>query len=124
VISRRDRILIATCILLICAVAWAYLVHLDGRASSSHASATTLAGMGMSMGARRCCRRPAHVHHVGRDDGRHDGPECDTGFLLLLAASKARRGERGVPTVVLVFGLGYLTIWLGFSVVRRSRTGH
>ena len=36
--------------------------------------------------------------------------------LLLLAGSHARRGEHGAPTVVLLFGLGYLTIWLGFSV--------
>ena len=35
--------------------------------------------------------------------------------LLLFAASHARRGARGVPAIVLLFGLGYLTIWLGFS---------
>lgn len=35
--------------------------------------------------------------------------------LLLFAAAHARRAERGAPAVVLLFGLGYLTMWLGFS---------
>lgn len=38
-----------------------------------------------------------------------------TPMLLVFAASHARRAERGVPTVVLLFGLGYLAVWLGFS---------
>jgi predicted metal-binding membrane protein len=33
----------------------------------------------------------------------------------VFAAAHARRRERGVPTLVLLFALGYLTIWLGFS---------
>jgi predicted metal-binding membrane protein len=36
-------------------------------------------------------------------------------ILLLFATSQARRGARGVPTLTLLFGVGYLTIWLGFS---------
>jgi len=116
VIPRRDRILIVTCILLICAVAWAYLVHLGGRASSSHASATAMAGMGMSMDAPSGVAGVLltftmwAVMMVGMM-----GPTAAP-VLLLLAASHARRRERGVPTVVLLFGLGYLMIWLGFSV--------
>jgi predicted metal-binding membrane protein len=29
---------------------------------------------------------------------------------------QARRGERGVPIAVLLFGLGYVAVWVGFSV--------
>ena len=36
-------------------------------------------------------------------------------MLLVVAASHARRAQRGVPSPVLPFALGYLTIWLGFS---------
>lgn len=35
--------------------------------------------------------------------------------LLLFGAARAGRGERGVPLAVLMFGLGYITVWVGFS---------
>ena len=35
--------------------------------------------------------------------------------LLLFAAARAGRGERGARLAVLMFGLGYLTVWVGFS---------
>jgi predicted metal-binding membrane protein len=115
-IPRRDRTLIATCIVLVCAVAWAYVVHLAGRPSSIHVPATAMAGMGMSVDA------PSGVAGVLLTFTMWAvmmvammGPTAAP-VLLLFATSHARRGERSVPTVVLLFGVGYLTIWLGFSV--------
>ena len=35
--------------------------------------------------------------------------------LLLFAAAHARRAERGGQLAVLMFGLGYITVWVGFS---------
>jgi predicted metal-binding membrane protein len=35
--------------------------------------------------------------------------------LLLFAAARARRGDRGMRLAVLMFGLGYITAWVGFS---------
>ncbi len=35
--------------------------------------------------------------------------------LLLFAAAQSSRGAHGVPVSVLMFGLGYATIWLAFS---------
>jgi predicted metal-binding membrane protein len=35
--------------------------------------------------------------------------------LLLFAGTRAERGERGIPLAVLMFGLGYFTVWVGFS---------
>jgi len=35
--------------------------------------------------------------------------------LLLFAAGHTRRGEYGVSLAVLLFGLGYLAVWTGFS---------
>ena len=83
--------------LLICAVAWAYLVHLNMQASP-HASPTPMAGMGMS-------KDPAGgvagvlltftmwaVMMVGMM-----GPSAAP-MLLLFATSQARRGKwRGRP---------------------------
>ncbi len=36
--------------------------------------------------------------------------------LLLFAEMQSRRAQRGVPLAVLLFALGYITLWLGFSV--------
>ena len=35
--------------------------------------------------------------------------------LLLFAAARAGRGGRGMRLAVLMFGLGYMTVWVGFS---------
>ena len=35
--------------------------------------------------------------------------------LLLFAAARAGRGDRGVRMAVVMFGLGYVTVWVGFS---------
>jgi len=36
-------------------------------------------------------------------------------MLLLFAATRAGRGERGVSLATLTFGLGYIAVWTGFS---------
>jgi predicted metal-binding membrane protein len=113
VIPRRDQVLIATCILLICVFSWAYLVYLRGQGASTHASSTV---MGMSMdsagGVAGVLLTFAmwSVMMVGMM-----GPSAAP-ILLLFATSQARRGARGVPTLTLLFGVGYLTVWLGFSM--------
>jgi predicted metal-binding membrane protein len=114
-IPRRDRFLIATSILLICALAWAYLLYLGREASSTQTSPSTMAGMGMAPGGPSgvvgilLTFTMWAVMMIGMM-----GPSAAP-VLLLLGGSHAQRGERGVPTIVLLFGLGYLTIWLGFS---------
>ena len=111
-IPRRDQILIATSILLICVFAWAYLVHLGGHASPLRASSSA---MGMSMEAAGGVAGVLltfamwSVMMVGMM-----GPSAAP-ILLLFATSQARRGARGVPTLTLLFAVGYLTVWLGFS---------
>jgi predicted metal-binding membrane protein len=35
--------------------------------------------------------------------------------MLLFAGAHARRGGGRAPFIVLIFGLGYLTVWVGFS---------
>ena len=116
---RRDQVIIATCILLICAVAWVYLVHLHGHTSASRVSPTAMGGMRMSTDAAGGVAGMLltftmwAVMMVGMM-----GPTAAP-VLLLFATGHARQrtaGKRGVPTVALLFGVGYLTIWLGFSV--------
>ena len=112
---RRDRLLIASCIFLITALAWAYLVHLDSEMSSSVGQGTMMVKMGMVMDARWGARDVFFtflmwaVMMVGMMSA------TATPVLLLFAEMHARRTERGWPMPVLLFGLGYITVWLGFS---------
>ena len=48
-LSRRERILISACLVLITALAWGYLVHLDRQMSSSMEYDTMMREMGMTM---------------------------------------------------------------------------
>ena len=113
--SRRDRVLIASCIVLITALAWAYLVHLDRQMSSSIEADTMMAKMGMVMnqpwGARGLLFTFVMwaVMMVGMMTA------AALPVLLLFAGAHAKRAGRGAVPAVLLFGLGYIVVWLGFS---------
>src|SRR5438067_13402117 len=49
VVSRRDRLLILTCVFLSTLLAWAYLVHLDRQMSAGMEHEKVMAAMGMKM---------------------------------------------------------------------------
>lgn len=112
---RRERVLIASSIVLITALAWAYLVHLDRQMSSSIEADTMMAKMGMVMdqpwGARDVFF--TFVMWAVMMVGMMTATALPV--LLLFAGAHTQRAERGVPPAVLLFGLGYITVWLGFS---------
>ena len=115
-LKRRDRVLITSCILLVCAIAWAYLVHLHHRMSSLAAAETSMMEMGMRMDAPWGAAdifltfTMWAVMMVGMMS-----PSAAP-VLLLFAATHVRSAERGARTAVPMFGLGYLTVWVGFSL--------
>jgi predicted metal-binding membrane protein len=114
-LSRRDRAFISTCLVVISALAWAYLVHLDRQMSSSMAHDTMMAEMGMQMDMSWTSADVFFtfamwvVMMVGMM-----APSAAP-VLLLFAATRARRQARGVSLAALMFGLGYVTVWVGFS---------
>src|ERR1700687_1926388 len=114
-LSRRDRALVWTCLIVISALAWAYLVHLDRQMSSSMEHATMMADMGMTMDSSWAAADVVFtfamwaVMMVGMMAG------TAAPVLLLFAAMHAGRDEHGVRLAVLMFGLGYITAWVGFS---------
>ena len=113
--SGRDRFLIWACIVLVTALAWGYLVHLDRQMSSSMANDRMMAEMGMPMDMPRTTADLFFtfamwaVMMVGMMAG------SATPMLLLFAGAQATRGSQRVPMAVPLFGLGYLTVWVGFS---------
>lgn len=112
----RDRLRISLCILLITALAWAYLIHLARQMSSSMAYDEMMAKMGMAAGASWTVTDVffAFVMWAVMMVGMMAG--AATPVLLLFAAARTARGEAGASLPVLAFGCGYLAIWVGFSV--------
>jgi predicted metal-binding membrane protein len=114
-LSRRDRVLISTCLVVITGLAWAYLVHLDHQMSSSMEHDTMMAEMGMTMDMPWTAADVFFtfamwaVMMVGMMAG------TAAPVLLLFAAAHAGRAERRVRQAVLTFGLGYIAVWVGFS---------
>src|SRR2546429_548247 len=114
-LSHRDRFLISGCIVLITALAWSYLIHLERQMSSSMASDAIMAQMGMTMETPWTAADVFFtfamwaVMMVGMMSG------AAAPVLFLFAAARAKHGEQGVVLAVLAFGFGYATVWVGFS---------
>lgn len=113
--SRRDRALIASCIVLIAGLAWAWLVHLNRHVISAIDEDNMMAAMGMVMnqpwGASDLLLTFVmwSVMMVGMM------AVSALPVLFLFAGMQARRAERRVVPAVPSFGLGYLVVWLAFS---------
>jgi len=114
-IVSRDRTVIASCILLISALAWAYLFHLDQQMASSAVSTTVMARMEMAnnapWGARDFFFTFAmwSVMMVGMMTA------SAAPVLLLFTNMQANRGGGSMAANGVLFGLGYLVVWIGFS---------
>jgi predicted metal-binding membrane protein len=114
---RRDRLVIAGCILGVATIAWAYLVHLAGQMTGM-ADMTGMAAVPGSATPRLdvtqwllTCAMWA-VMMVGMMT-----PSAAP-TLLLYAGTQARRPHRGaLPVTVATFGLGYIAVWTTFSVL-------
>jgi len=101
----RDRLVIASCIVFISALAWTYLVHLSSQK--------------MTM--------PMTTSWTGADffftfamwSVMMIGMMSATAFPVLSLFSSMRKNRTGsaLDKTVLLFGLGYLIVWVGFSVV-------
>ena len=114
-IPRSDRILIGCCLIAIVALAWSYLFYFDHQMLLAMRQHELMAEMGMSM------EQPwnttdllfTFMMWVVMMIGMMTGSAAPVIFLF--AGAHARRNQRGIPLIVLIFGLGYITVWVGFS---------
>ena len=106
--------LISVCLIVITALAWAYLIRLDRLMSQSMEYDTAMAAMGMTMDAWTTSDAWfAFLMWLVMMVGMMTPAAAPV--LLLFAATAAGRHERGIRVSVLTFGLGYFAVWAGFS---------
>ena len=103
------------CIALISVLAWTYLLHLDREMSSSMAHDRMMTEMGMTMDMPRTSADGFFTFAMWTVMmiGMMAGPA--TPMLLLFAGMQRTRASGPVPMALPAFGLGYLTVWTGFS---------
>jgi predicted metal-binding membrane protein len=112
-LPRRDRLVISICTLIVVAIAWLYLVHLDHQMSSSMQYDKMMAEMGMEKSWTAADVFFTFTMWAVMMVGMMAGTVAPV--LLLFAAAHAGRDEGRAPAPVLMFGLGYLALWVGFS---------
>jgi predicted metal-binding membrane protein len=111
----RDRLLISACLSVITGLAWLYLLHLDHQMSAAMAYDRAMTEMGMTTATSWTAADVLFafvmwgVMMVGMMAG------AAAPVLLLFAAAQNGRRARGIRPAVLMFGLGYLADWVGFS---------
>lgn len=115
VLSRRDRVVISCCLLLLTALAWAYLIHLDREMSAMMEHDRMMAEMGMSMDMpwKTADVLMAFAMWAVMMVGMMTPSAAPV--VLLVAGMNRKRGAQRVPGVVFAFGAGYLLIWVAFS---------
>lgn len=114
---RRERIAIASSIVLVTALAWAYLIQINAGMSAAGESGSMMVTMGTAMtmpwGARELLL--AFVMWAVMMVGMMTAPAAPV--LLLFARTHSSSEANGLPLAVLMFALGYITVWLGFSAL-------
>jgi predicted metal-binding membrane protein len=115
IVSGRDRLLVWTCLALISALAWSYLLYLGRQMSESMAYGQMMADMGMVMnepwGAADLFF--TFVMWAVMMVGMMAPSAAPTMLLFSATARRRQAGHWSAP--VLAFGIGYLLIWTGFS---------
>ena len=113
--SRRDRVVIPSCLVLLTALAWTYLVHLDHQMSIAMKYDRAMADMGMTMD------RPWRVADVFFTFAMWEvmmvGMMAASAapVMGLFAGMHTGRGGQRATRVVFTFGAGYLLVWTVFS---------
>ncbi len=116
VLPRRDRVVISTCLVLLTALAWAYLLHLDRQMSAAMEHDRMMAEMGMTMDMPWTTADVLltvamwAVMMVGMMT-----PSAAP-VVLLFAAMRRGLGAPRMPALAIAFVAGYLLIWFVFSV--------
>jgi predicted metal-binding membrane protein len=112
--ASRSRLVIASCIILITALAWAYLFRLDGQMSPASES---MARMGMTMDAAWSARDFVFTFIMWSVMMVGMMSPSATPVLVLFSEMGASRGDRQASAKSILFGAGHISVWIAFSAI-------
>ena len=115
-LPRRDRVLITSCIVLVTALAWTYLFHLDRQMASSVDTGAMMAKMGMAMNARWGGSDVFFTFVMWSVMMVGMMSPSAASVLFLFSETGPARARRG-GLAVLLFAFGYIIVWVGFSAL-------
>jgi len=110
-ILSRDRAIIASCLAVITALAWLYLIHLSGQMSIAQ---STMAGM-----TAAAWTVTDYLFTFGMWATMMVGMMTPTAAPALLLFDGMQKNSDGNERrdKVLLFGLGYIVVWIAFSAI-------
>jgi len=114
-LPRGDRVFISTCLAVITIIAWLYLLHLDRQMSSSVEHDRMMAEMGMTMNAAWTAADVWFTFAMWAVMMVAMMAGAAAPVFLLFAAMQKGRAATGWRPTALLFGLGYVAIWVAFS---------
>jgi predicted metal-binding membrane protein len=115
-LPRRDRAVIAICLVLLTAIAWAYLIRLDRNMTSAMEYEREMAEMGMAMDMRWAL--PDVLYAFVMWSVMMIGMMTPSAApVVMLFAGMQRGGPAQRATRITVFASAYLVVWITFSAV-------
>jgi predicted metal-binding membrane protein len=115
ILPRRDRVVISGCLVLLTALAWTYLVHLNRQMSASMGHDRMMAAMGMTTDVPWNAADVLFTFAMWAVMMVGMMTASAAPLLLLFAGMHRGRGAHRTPHVVVAFGVGYLLVWTTFS---------
>lgn len=115
ILPHRDRVVISGCLVLLTALAWTYLVHLDHQMSASMGHDQMMAAMGMATDMRWKAADVLFTFAMWAVMMVGMMTASAAPVLLLFAGIHRGRGAPGTLGMVVAFGVGYLFVWTTFS---------
>lgn len=115
--SSRDRALVVSVVVLVTALAWAYLFRLDHRMTADGSPAATMERMGMMVSGAWTTRDFFYTFAMWSVMMVGMMAPSAIPVLLLFNGMHAHRAEASSPTAGTLFGLGHMSVWIGFSIL-------
>jgi len=116
-LSRRDRVVISACLVLLTVLAWAYLLHLDREMSAAMEHDRMMAEMGMTMDMPWTTADVVLAFAMWAVMMVGMMTPSAAPVVLLFAAMRRGLGAPRMPGLVVAFVAGYLLVWFSFSAV-------